>query len=448
MRVIAIAWDAPEQEAVITALTAVAPRLEVTAPGLCIVPAQGPTRFYGSEAAACTQLRNAVVSLVDVQVGVADSRFAAALAAQRNRCVAPGKTREFLSRFPVSVLDPLMDDKSEFSDLLQRLGLHTLGAFAELPVDAVMARFGRHVAHAHRLARGEQPTPLILHVLADPPTLTTELDPPAERVDIAAFAGRALAADFIEHLTKRGLACTRLRIDAETEHGEELTRLWRAITVFDAETIVERLRWQLDGWLSDASPTRPTSGITLLRLHADEVAGSGDLQLGLWGEMSAVDRRAARGLDRIRGLLGPDSVLTALVRGGRSPAEQVQFVPWGEPTPPPNKSDSSPWPGCLPSPAPALVYPTPLPAVVTGPSGTPVHCSGRGLLDSPIATLRICQGPTNTVDTWAGPWLSDERWWDRRAHRRRARFQLVTTDHAAYLCVVEQGEWWIEATYD
>jgi len=49
---------------------------------------------------------------------------------------------------------------------------------------------------------------------------------------------------------------------------------------------------------------------------------------------------------------------------------------------------------------------------------------------------------------WAGPWLSDERWWDRAARRRRARFQLLDERQRAYLCSVERGGWWVEATYD
>jgi protein ImuB len=52
------------------------------------------------------------------------------------------------------------------------------------------------------------------------------------------------------------------------------------------------------------------------------------------------------------------------------------------------------------------------------------------------------------VVAWAGPWLLDERWWDPRAGRRRARFQLMGEDGTAHLCFIEGNQWWIEATYD
>ena len=42
----------------------------------------------------------------------------------------------------------------------------------------------------------------------------------------------------------------------------------------------------------------------------------------------------------------------------------------------------------------------------------------------------------------------DERWWDIDTHRRRARFQVLTADGVGLLLSVEDGRWWLEATYD
>jgi protein ImuB len=56
--------------------------------------------------------------------------------------------------------------------------------------------------------------------------------------------------------------------------------------------------------------------------------------------------------------------------------------------------------------------------------------------------------PWLAVTAWAGPWPVAERWWDPRAARRRARFQLVTEDGAAWLVAVQNGRWLIEARYD
>ena len=62
-----------------------------------------------------------------------------------------------------------------------------------------------------------------------PPDLvaTAELDPPASRVDEAAFVAKTLADDLLERLGTLGLACDRIVVEAETEHGERLVRCWR-----------------------------------------------------------------------------------------------------------------------------------------------------------------------------------------------------------------------------
>jgi protein ImuB len=49
---------------------------------------------------------------------------------------------------------------------------------------------------------------------------------------------------------------------------------------------------------------------------------------------------------------------------------------------------------------------------------------------------------------WVGPWPCDERWWDQRTHRRRARLQLALADGRALLVQIEQGSWSVEAIYD
>src|SRR5205823_5585590 len=134
-----------------------------------------------------------------------------------------------------------------------------------------------------------------------------------------------------------------------------------------AVAMAERVRWQLDGWLSSGATT---AGLTLLRLAPDEVHPDDGHQLGFWGSPAA-DERVARALARVQGLLGHEAV-TLAVAGDR----------WTD------------------------------------------------------------------VVSWAGPWPVEERWWDTRARRRRARWQVATADGAAHLLCLEDGRWSVEATYD
>jgi protein ImuB len=108
-----------------------------------------------------------------------------------------------------------------------------------------------------------------------------------------------------------------------------------------------------------------------------------------------------------------------------------------------------PWPGSVPPPAPATVFPEPTPAQVVGAEGMPVSVSGRGGLSGPPARFRaVADVAWQPVAAWAGPWPVDEHWWDEAAARRVARFQVVGVDGSAWLMVVENGRWWTEARYD
>jgi protein ImuB len=343
-------------------------------------------------------------------------------------------------------------------DLWQRLGIRTLGDLAALPAADVLSRFGSEGAAAFRLARGMVAAPL---AATDPPpdlVVQAELDPPAQRVDSAAFVAKGLADDLLQRLRDRGLACSRVLIEVETEHGETLARLWRHEGALSATAMAERARWQLEGWLATGATT---AGITLIRLVPDEVGPDVGRQLGFWGGSAAVDDRAARGLARVQGLLGPAGVVTAVPDGGRAPGERVRLVPWGDPRLPsqvgPQRTGRAirgpqvevpPWPGHVPAPSPALVHDPPLPAGVWDRAGRPVRVSARGELSDAPALLSVAGHDEQEVTAWAGPWTAEERWWDPDAHRRRARLQAVTASGEALLLVLEGGRWMVEATYD
>ena len=477
------ARDARAFEPVVAAVAELAPGVEVIRAGMCAVAARGPARYFGGDRAVADRLGRHVAERTRARcsVGVADGRFAAALASRHGGVVPRGGSRAYLAPYPVEALGV-----PELPDLLRRLGLRTLGAFAQLPPRDVLARFGPDGARAHRLARGLDDRPLAARPPAPELAVQTELDPPVERVDTAAFAAKALAEQLHAGLARRGLACTRVAIEAQTEHGEQLTRLWRHEGVLTAAAIADRVRWQLDGWLSGSarvlpravpvppgtapappavigagagdSPApgppaagdraeRPTAGIVLLRLVPDEVLPYGGMQLGLWGGMGEADERAGRVLARVQGMLGPDRVLTAVLGGGRGPGDQVRLVPWGgERTP--DRPPEQPWPGRLPAPSPATVLPEPLAAEVTDPAGAPVQVTGRFAVTGRPARLALAGRAPVEVVSWTGPWPVDERWWDPATAVRRARFQLVGADGSAWLVALDGGRWWVEAAYD
>ncbi|GIJ49873.1 DNA polymerase [Virgisporangium aliadipatigenens] len=446
--------DARAFEPVVAAVSELVPSVEVVRSGVCAVAARGPARYYGGEEPAAERLVEHIAQAcgVEAQIGIADGVFAAVLAARAGRLVEPGGTAAYLSG-----LDVAATGRPALVELLRRLGVRTLGDFAALPAADVLARFGFDGALAHRLAAGLDDHPLRPERL--PPDLDVAddfTDEPLDRVDSAAFAARALAERLHATLAGHGLACTRLGIEARTEAGEELHRVWRHDGLLTAAAIADRVRWQLDGWLTNrhrpapgapATSGGPTAGITRLRLIPDGIVPAGGLQLGLWGDAGENRDRADRAMTRVQGLLGPDAVRVGVPSGGRDPGERVTLVPWGD-EPVPERPAEPPWPGRIPAPAPATVFPDPLPAAVYDDGGVAVAVSGRLAVSAPPAQLRIGADPPVAVAGWAGPWPIDERWWAPAEAQRAARFQFVLADGRAVLAVLARGNWSVTAVYD
>jgi protein ImuB len=490
-------------EQVVAAVEELCPRVEVLHPGACAIGARGPARYFGGEGVLARKIIDAVACCgFACQVGVANGMFAAQLAARAPRAeisdaaliVAPGETPAFLASQPVGSLeDP------ELADLLPRLGIRTLGEFAMLPAIEAGNRFGAQGAVAHRLARGLDPRPLVPRPPSADLSVSVEFDPPTELSEPVVFAAKALAEQMHAGLAARGLACVRVQAQVTCADGQEIARLWRHDGLLSALAVAERVRWQLAGWqpargdadeggadmgawdkgasdkgASDkgawdkgawdkgawdkgawdkggvderaADEGRAVGGITLLRLIPDQLVRATGRQLGLWGD-AVVSDRVARAALRVQAMLGHGSVVRPLLAGGRDPAEQVTPVPFGDAADPALPS-GRPWPGRLPAPAPATVYPVPLPARVIDASGVAVTVTGRALVSAPPARLSADGGPLLAVTSWAGPWPVTERWWRPEGARRRARFQLVADDGSAWLAAVQDGQWLIEASYD
>jgi protein ImuB len=454
------------------------PRIEVLRPGLCAFGARSPARYFGGEAELARKAADAVSLLgYDCGVGIADGLFAALLAARDSQreqppvtIVPPGGTPAFLAPRAVTVLG-----EPDLADLLVRLGIRTLGEFAAVPAAEAGNRFGAQGLLAHRLARGLDPRPLAARPPAADLAVQMEFDPPVEQSERVVFAAKALASQMHARLAASGLACVRVQIQVRCDNGEEISRLWRHDGLLSELAVAERVRWQLDGWrpgdpagghggssarLGDGRPGdgrpgdgRPgdegiqAGGISLLRLVPDQVVVSQGRQLGLWGDAVVTDR-VARAAVRVQAMLGHHAVTQPVLAGGRSPADQAVLVPFGDEPAAAVRPADRPWPGQIPPPAPATVYQVPRQAKVTDGSGSLVSVTGRGHVSGEPARLSFVGGPSLAVTAWTGPWPVTERWWDPEHACRKARFQLVTADGCAWLAIVQDGRWLIEASYD
>ena len=449
-------------EPVIGALEAIAPGVEITRPGLAAINVRGPTRYFGGETGVLHALSRAIADLptatrsggklpsldgADLLIGIADGAFAAEQAARRGLIVDPGGSPAFLRDLPVDTLDPA--GTSPLIDLLHRLGIRTLGAFAALPARDVLARFGPDGLWAHRQAGGVDDRPVSGRRPPVEFAVTLDLEPPVDRVDTVAFSARGIAEQFVTDLAAHGLACTCLELQALSENGEETVRRWRHAGVLSTVDVLDRVRWQLEGWLS--APSRPTGGVLRIRLVPVEVVPTGTHQQALWGGNGAEDERAARALARVQTLLGHGSVLTPVLDGGRDPGMRTRLVPWGD-EPTPLHSPEQPWPGRMPAPAPSVLLDPPRPAQLLDAGRRPVLVTERGVVPAPPALFGM-GGELTRVASWAGPWPVDERWWSPDTARRVVRLQIVDVRGRAYLVTGSLASgtapsWQVDAVYD
>jgi len=459
-------------EPVLAAVESFSPRVEVGRPGDCVVAARGPTRYFGG-AGGEQALAQQVSAVVDdvlaamgwsgwVRVAVADGAAGSRVAARhlakggpRGVVVVPdGALASALAHLPVAVVcdpDVVAGVDPGLCSLLNRLGLSTVGAFARIEPADVLARFGVAATRAHALARGAADRRVLGEFPPAELTVAATLDPPADRADAVAFAARPVAGEFHRRLSARGATTAVVTVELTTEHAETCSRLWR----YDDSVagLVERVRWQLDGWLSGPAASRPTAGVSHLRLLPGEVVEATGRQLGFWGEETAADQRARRAVTRLEALLGPDSVCVPRVAGGRGPADRVVRVPAAMTSADVDQLPvDAPWPGAVPPPEPALVHAQPGAIEVLDADGHMVGVDGRHRLSAPPAWVgrpgQALHGHGAAVRAWAGPWPVDERWWDPLVHRRRARLQVWCASGPALLVACEGGRWWCEATYD
>lgn len=459
--------EAAAHEDVLAAVESVAAGVETLRPGLLALSATALVRYYGDESTAMELLVDAVARAgADCLAGVSDDIVTAVWAAREGRTVPAGRVREYLPGLPLQVLvaEPSLGAPRSMVAVLEQLGIRTLGDFAALPVSDVSGRFGAEGVRWHRVAGGERDRPVspVRHGTAV--EVRVEPDEPVADTGAAAFLARQAAVQLHGKLADANQVCLRLSVRAHLDPPPEydgplsVQRVWHCREPLAEEETAQRVRWQLEGWLTRVRGRLPESadgvgGIRAVDLVPVECVAAGEIADALWGGPDAGIRAARAAAARAQALIGTRGVLRPVHRGGRAVAGRVAVVPYGEQDPGDVTALSTrDWNGALPSPLPSLIgAPGPGHPASTvhllDEDGEPVWVTGRGLMSSPPVTLRW-GGSTHRVTGWAGPWPVDELWWSETpAPRRYARLQVATDQPAAFLLVCRGRSWRIEATY-
>ncbi len=441
--------DVQRFEPVLRALDRHIARVTVVEPGSVLFAARGAIRTAGSVEKLAEAIVGEIADIAGCEshVGFAEGTLATLLAARHDGVVTAGESQRYLmgqrmETVLIAVSSPTQRaDIAECIELCERLGVRSIGDVLALGSTALTTRFGETGALIWQLASGHDIRVSNAVSLIEDFHCSRPCEPALVNTEQATFAVKELAGEVSEEMGFRGAGGGRLTITAFLENGEQYARSWH-IEGGGEKDIVDRTRWQLDAWM--ASPEEG-SGIVRLELMMSDLIPVGFRPEPLWGGRSVHAEQAARSASRLQTMMGEDEVRMVQYAGGRIPLERYRSHQWNEVVVQGNPVDA-PWPGAIPDPAPAVLHPQGEPRELQGKCGHSLGVRGDGqLICSQCGDSEPGLLSGKRIENFAGPWIVEQRWWDRPT--RRAYLQVIHED-AARLVYCEGGHWYEEGRYD
>jgi protein ImuB len=395
----------PAPPALLAVALAHSPRVE-DGGGPVYLDASGLHGLFGDEPRLAARLRDAAAAAgVQIRVGIAESRIAALAAARLGPgvlIVEPGGDARALAPAPLSLLEM----PEETATRLGRWGIRTLGELAALPTAGVFERLGGAGVRLQRLARGEDPRPLVswrpVPLFEESATCEWGLETLAPVVE----GLRELAARVCARLGAAGLAADGFEWSCRLGDGRvHEGALTPAAPMAAADAVGDLLRLALEA--------RPPRGVVEALVFRARPVRAAPAQESLTDRSRPAPRPLAATLNRLVALVGADAIGAPALLDTHRP-DAVAFAAY-----PPRESGrgrppSSCWregrvrgPENVPVLALRRLRP-PAPASVTLASGRPVALRSGRLAGRIVAGV----GPWRVSGEWwrPRPWLQDE--WD------------------------------------
>jgi len=276
-------------------------------------------------------------------------------------------------------------------EVLEKLGVRTVGGFLDLPVEGVGRRFDGEALRLHRLASGELRLPLQPERPLPPAQRRAYLDHPATDVQRLMSLIEQLLAPLLETLGKRGQVLSRIHVGFRFERlGDHIETISPAAPTSSAPQLLELVRLRLEAL------RKLPDGVNEVVLVADATAATEDQQ-AMFAERPKRDVPSAnRALARLRAELGDEAVTRPRLREGHLPEAGFEWERTDRISiPRPRELDSS--------------------RLVRRIYTRPVPLPSRARHEPDGWMLRgLQQGPVTRVD---GPYIVSGGWWHRTVHR-------------------------------
>jgi protein ImuB len=287
----------------------VSPQIEDTAEDTIVLDLAGLDHLFRSEeeiaahlvqrSSGCGLLPNVAIAL-NIETSLLAARGFAGITV-----IPPGKESQYLCSLPVSVL-PLSEETAE---TLNRWGVHTCGAFADLPVLQISERLGQEGVRLHALACGVESRSLIVAEQESSFEEEMGLDDAVEELDPLSFLLGRLLDQLCARLSARSLAAASIRVRFELEPAFENaldsrkepacqkrlpalfeTSIELPIPVRDSKMLLKLLRLRLQS----NPPAAPIQKIALEAKSARPRATQGGLFLPCFPEPEKLELTIAR----------------------------------------------------------------------------------------------------------------------------------------------------------
>ncbi|HEY0875885.1 MAG TPA: DNA polymerase Y family protein [Vicinamibacterales bacterium] len=408
------------------------PRIERYDDGSVVLDVSGLGRLLGDAHGIASELQKAAVERgMTLRIAVAPTQTAARVLTLDPSNDAPravtGDPAAALAPLPLKVLEDHIGVPSRTFDALRRWGIRGIGEFAALPPDELAARFGQEGIAIQRIARGQDPRPLV----ADPGVQrfveSLELEWPIEELEPLSFVLARLLDPLsvaLERADKGGAAIRLdLRLVDKTTHARMLQlpapmrdpRVLRTLLTLDLES------------------HPPSAGIDVVTIEIDP-APSRIVQFSLLERAIPSPETLATLTARLNALVGEERCGSPVLLDSHRPDafEMVRFNPDER-----RRTDTPESPDRRP--VVLRRFRPPVAVRVTCDRGRPakVAIARRGM-------------PGGHVQQYAGPWRTSGAWWDGQSHWDRDEWDVALSDGAVCRLFRDRvtGTWFVDGVID